>query len=100
MELPTARSDVENPHNPNEHGTRWGAARRIVYAGPIVPSHSPLTGAYAPKSSEIEAFDGECASLIIAYGAGLRVSEVANLKVSDIPGSRCYGGWRPRDWLS
>ena len=53
-----------------------------------MPSHFPLTGAYAPKSSEIEAFDGECASLIIAYGAGLRASEVAHLKVSDIDSQR------------
>ena len=44
------------------------------------------------------------AALSVGYGAGLRVSEIAKLKVSDIPGSspgsRCYGGWRPRDRLS
>ena len=40
------------------------------------------------------------AMLSLAYGCGLRPSEVTRLRVCDIPGSRCYGGWRPRDWLS
>ena len=31
------------------------------------------------------------AALSVAYGAGLRASEVVSLKVSDIPGSRARG---------
>jgi integrase/recombinase XerD len=40
------------------------------------------------------------AMLSLAYGCGLRASEVTRLRACDIPGSRCYGRWRPRDWLS
>ena len=57
------------------------------------PRKAPVVLSQEEVARLLEAAPGlkDKAALSVAYGAGLRVSEVANLKVSDIPGSSPIG---------